>query len=64
MLAVSSVDLQAGYVQLEDGQRLPVTNWICGQAELPGPDGALAVVAGPDADGQWWCAAIIEEDRD
>lgn len=67
---VSSIDLQDGIVILTDGQRVPITQYL-GPPELAPDDGTdvdgfdwvASVVAGPDADGNWISALVIDDDR-
>lgn len=61
---ILSVRAWDGEVTLTDGQVLPITNWINGEYDMPGPAMARTFVAGPDADGKWYAAALEEEDFD
>lgn len=71
MTGVASINLQDGVVVLTDGQHVPITKYL-GPPEGAPSDGesvdgfewVTAIVAGPDADGNWISAPITEEDRD
>jgi hypothetical protein len=53
-----------GRVTLDDGQVIPITNWLAGKDEVSGPEIAGSFVAGPDADGVWYAAELSEDDFD
>jgi hypothetical protein len=57
---VTRIDLEGGYVALNDGQRVPIAKYLGPPDEAPadgenvtGFDWVKTVVAGPDADGKW-----------
>ena len=70
-MTVSSIDLRDGVVVLADGQLLPITRYL-GDPDAAPDDGALvegfdwvtSVVAGPDADGDWYAVHVSDEDRE
>lgn len=63
-LTVYTVNLPERHATLTDGQRIPITNFLRGREEIGGPDTATTFVAGPCADGMWYAAQILDEDRD
>jgi hypothetical protein len=70
-LGCSSIDLPDGTIMLTDGQRLPITRYLGPTDEAP-PEGASVdgfawvstIVAGPDADGEWWTIQVENADRE
>lgn len=71
MSAMARVDLKAGVLVMHTGEHVPITEYFGRPDDVP-PDGAVfagydwvvAVVAGPDGDGDWHRANVTEEDRE
>ncbi len=70
-LGCSSINLSAGTVMLTDGQRLPITRYLGPADEAPpedtpvdGFDWVSTIIAGPDADGEWWAIQVEDADRE
>lgn len=57
-LEIDLVHRARGIAILSDGQEIPVTNWL----DIDGNDcdyaDAVACVAGPDVDGNWYAVAL------
>lgn len=61
---IMAVRLARKSVTLLDGQRIPITNWLTKTDEVGTAAAADRFVAGPCADGLWYGAEILDEDRE
>lgn len=57
---VQAVSRARGVAVLDNGERLPITNWFDFDGDECDPDDAVSVVAGPDRDGFWYAIDLFE----
>lgn len=51
---VEAVSRAGAVAVLDNGERLPITNWFDLDGDECEPDDAISVVAGPDRNGFWY----------
>jgi hypothetical protein len=54
-----AVNRAEAIVLTDDGQILPVTEWLCGEDQVE-PDVATSCVCGPMADGRWMAVDLTQ----
>lgn len=55
---VEAINTTDGFALLENGEALPITDWLDEYGDDCEPEHAVVCVAGPDASGQWYSIGL------
>lgn len=63
MIDVSMLSRSLRLAIMDNGESIPVVQWVDGDGEDCGPDDGVVCVAGPDAAGKWHTIDLTQLER-